>query len=145
MPVLDLFKRKRSATAPASTVSSTVMLRGGRTVQVVGEASYQDALDRIAGGKSRQGTLKRCTAALVPEPSNRHDKNAICIHIDGQAVGYLGRDDAKAYQPVVQKLARRATVGTCSALIKGGWRGSSGDEGNYGVELDLAPPDAVLK
>lgn len=30
-----------------------------------------------------------CEARLVPEPTNRHDKNAVMITLDGKCVGYV--------------------------------------------------------
>ena len=30
-----------------------------------------------------------CEARLVPEPKNRHDKNAVMITLDGKCVGYV--------------------------------------------------------
>ena len=38
-----------------------------------------------------------CIAALVPEPSNPYDSNAVMVQIDGRHVGYLSREDAVAF------------------------------------------------
>ena len=70
---------------------------------VVGEASYQDALNRIAGGKTKDGHEIECLAQLIPEPSNPHDANAIMVTIDGSRVGYLARAHAKAMTIVFQR------------------------------------------
>jgi len=54
-----------------------------------------DALEAIlgssVGGHSRQRAV---IAALVPEPDNQYDPNAIMVMIDGQQVGYIPKDDA---------------------------------------------------
>ena len=75
-----------------------LMLDGGQRVNIVGEASYQDALDRICGGKCEAGHDLTVKATLVPEP-HPYDPNAVMVQIDGMPVGYLCRDDAVAYQP----------------------------------------------
>jgi hypothetical protein len=119
---------------------SAVMLNGGGTVEVVGEASYQAELDRICGGRCEDGHNREVMAALVPEPSNPYDENAVAIQVDGMRVGYLSRADALAYRPVVAQLSKRNTVGACQAVIRGGWDRGGGDTGNYGVSLSLAGP-----
>lgn len=62
---------------------------------VSGESHYMDALEAIlgssVGGHSRQRAV---IAALVPEPDNQYDPNAIMVIIDGQQVGYIPKDDA---------------------------------------------------
>ena len=47
------------------------------------------------------------TAALVPEPTNKHDPNAVQVEIDARRVGYLSREDALAYRPTLRKLAKQ--------------------------------------
>ncbi len=118
-----------------------VKLRGGATVEIAGESYRQAELDRICGGKTPEGHRHQCLAALMPEPSNPHDENAVAVYIDSVQVGYLSRDDALWYKPVVARLARKNMLGACDAVIVGGWNDGHGDEGHYGVKLDLAPPD----
>ena len=67
------------------------------------------------------------------------------VEIDGQHVGYLSRDDAAAYRSVMRRLTAQGQVGTCAAVIKGGWRKATGEEGDFGVELGLASPQTVLR
>jgi HIRAN domain len=136
------------APAPALTESGpaaphTVMLTGGMEVQVVGESSYQAALSRICGGKTGQSAELACVASLVPEPENAKDTNAIAVLIDGLKVGYLSREDAEGYQPLMRTLSARGLTGQCEALIKGGWKRPH-SEGQFGVVLDLEDPDHAL-
>lgn len=65
------------------------------------------------------------TAALVPEPSNPHDRNAVTVQINGYVVGYLEREDAAKYQPLLNSViaagyvpATRARVWT---VARSGW------------------------
>ena len=67
------------------------------------------------------------------------------VEIDGQHVGYLSRDDAAAYRSVMRRLTAQVPTCPCAALIKGGWRKATGGEGDFGVELELASPQTVLR
>ena len=64
------------------------MLRGGGAVDIVCDAQYQDVLDRICGGKTPGGHERPCVAALVIEPENPQDPNAVAVYIETQQVGY---------------------------------------------------------
>ena len=132
----NVFKRKH---APAAT--APVMLRGGQTVHVVGEARYQRELETIAGPKRKEGVSFECIACLLPEPENPYDANAIMVTIDGRRVGYLSRGDAKVYGPVLARLAGSG-VTQCHATITGGWKRGD-DEGHFGVMLGLAAPEEL--
>jgi hypothetical protein len=84
-------------------------------VAVVGESHNQDVLRALAGKLGSDGVF---TARLVPEPHNPHDANAVAICVDGDLakVGYLAREVAKTYHPI---LARRAEPVTCPARLTG--------------------------
>lgn len=101
---------------------------------VVGEGSYQDALDFIAGGKTKKGHEIERLATLIREPHNPHDKNAIAVIIDGRKVGYIARTEAKVMATMIDQ--RGYSQLTADAMIVGGWTDSKG-EGYYGVKLDL--------
>lgn len=97
-------------------------------VNIVGESHYLANLKRIAGlGEVRHA----CTASLVIEHGNPHDKNAVAVYIDGLQVGYLRRQYAKHFRAQLAQL--NATEGQCPALIIGGGRNRK----NLGVWLDL--------
>ncbi len=127
---------------------------GDFDLEVVGESHYQDALWRAVGSISddQENVRSEFTAALVPEPDNPHDRNAIAIHIEGRQVGHLSRSDARRYRAVFQKLQDQGMVGACQARVRGGfWIKrrrfvffSGRDRANLGVWLDLAPPKTAL-
>ncbi|HYI15050.1 MAG TPA: hypothetical protein VEX37_06645 [Thermomicrobiales bacterium] len=117
--------------------------RGRGFVHAVGEASYQEELQEVVdqhGGSNADGVKIEVHVALIPEPSNRHDRNAVSIQMEGRKVAYLSREDAIDYQEVIRHLARRKRFGACRAFIFGGSR----DKPSYGVFLDLADPDECL-
>lgn len=61
--------------------------------------------------------------ALIPEPSNSYDDNAVHVEVNGNTVGYLARDVAEEYQPVLMNLVQQGQLGWCSAPVMDGERG----------------------
>jgi hypothetical protein len=60
----------------------------------------------LAGVSHRQEVLrelpKTTRAALVREPQNPHDPNAIGVYVDGRHVGYVPRDEAQWISSVME-------------------------------------------
>jgi hypothetical protein len=73
----------------------------------------------------------------VPEPGNPHDPNAVMVQIRGRLVGYLPRDAAVAYGPMLAAVSERGRTAACEAMIAG--RG--GGDAVLGVFLRLPAPD----
>ncbi len=113
---------------------------------MVGESHYQEALWRIVGGIREEHVRHDVHAVLLPEPDNEHDRNSIMVHIDGQLVGYLSRENAVVYGPGLAAIMR-ANPGTLVALegvVVGG--GQREDRLGYlGVFLDHDPTDFGLQ
>lgn len=55
---------------------------------------------------------------LVAEPSNRFDKNAVCIMKDGLVLGYLDRSGAREYQPHILRENANARKVVVNAIVK---------------------------
>lgn len=107
-------------------------MEGWGYLSVVGESQYQPALKRVARG----GQL--CWAALVPEPENAFDANAVVVQIDSATVGYLSRGDARRYQKRLLLLASPMEV---PAKLIGG----TADKPSFGVLLDCREVEALPK
>ncbi|WP_153033776.1 HIRAN domain-containing protein [Amycolatopsis sp. YIM 10] len=110
-------------------------------VRVVGESRYQRALRDAASGMAAANEFDGhipVTAALVPEPGNKWDPNAVRVDVlDGdrtRPVGYLPAELAKEYQPTFLELRADGFLGTCPGRIAGG--GAK----YYGIYLHLASP-----
>ncbi|AXB43599.1 HIRAN domain-containing protein [Amycolatopsis albispora] len=108
---------------------------------MVGESQYQHALRNAAAGLATTGDFAShipVTAALVPEPGNKWDPNAVRVDVvDGDRtapVGYLPAELAKEYQPTLLELRADGCLGTCPARIAGGGAKF------YGIYLHLASP-----
>lgn len=103
------------------------------TFEVVGESHHRAALisllmkwgDATAGKTEFQRAF--APAALVREPNNKFDKNAVAVHVDGQLVGYVPRDAAAKLAGVLGRNGRRE----CRALLQGRL------DGLIGVTLDI--------
>jgi len=113
---------------------------------IVGESHRQNHLSWIAGPKSPSGHDLDCLAALVRHDDNLHDDKAVAVFIvfaSGKIliVGYLARKDARRYRSCLKDLGREDPEGMlCRAKIVGGWDDGAGNEGHYGVKLDLMMP-----
>lgn len=109
---------------------------------MVGESHYQPALKAAARGRTvAEGDLDNAipvVATLVPEPENKYDRNAVRVDVEGRTVGYLPREIAGDFQPVLRRLHAAGKVGSCHARIMGGGRR------NYGIHLHLAPADRAV-
>ena len=112
---------------------------GSYRVEVVGESYYQPALEAICGGRTEDGVRHDCTADLIPEPTNPHDRNATRVDIAGRTVGYLPRFDAVGYRDGLHLAGVSWRPLQCRAVIRGGWQRRSGG-GQFGVMLDMHWP-----
>lgn len=113
----------------------------------VGESNYQTALWRAVGGVSPDRIRHYVTAALVTEPDNPYDVNAIAVLVpanDGyDLVGYLSRDDAEEYIDDFTVLAQLGHDGAqCDAVIVGGGHASGAPM--LGIWLHLDSPGEVI-
>lgn len=105
---------------------------------VVGEASYQAALERICGGRTDESVDELVEARLIHEDANPYDPQAIRVDIGGAAVGYLPREDAPRYRMMLARMGRAGQDAYCDANIRGGWDRGERGRGQYGVWLDLS-------
>jgi len=137
----------RSASEPARTASPTpptqrrtVLLRGrGWAGQsVVGESHYEANLRRLCGRRSGEHAVM---ATLMREPGNAYDRNAVQVLIDGALVGYLPKDDAPRYKPVLSLLETSGSVATCEARL---WSQFDEDYFSASVSLDLDEPELLV-
>jgi len=112
------------------------------STKVVGESNYQDNIKTVIGfidEGDQQVKEDELEASLILEDDNEYDRgNAVRVDMDGYTVGYLTRDDAKAYRRSLDQLRLTDAVGICKAVVNGKWN----DEVEtlvFGVLLDLDP------
>jgi len=143
MPLFSKRSKKQSRQVEVTVFTGEVPL------EVKGEASYQKALELIAGPKTDSGHSHDCVGVLVREPKNPYDQNAIAVHAeDGRGnailVGYVNRADAARLAPAIDRLNAAGTQVAMEATIIGGWDRGDGDEGHYGIWLRYDPTDFGL-
>lgn len=122
---------------PQELRSAVIPPTGAFSLPIVGEASYQEALLFICGGKTTESANRICDAVLIFENTNPHDSNAIRVDIQGMTVGYLSREHAKQFRRQWKQEGLPEVPATCRAIIKGGWYRGPQDEGHFGVCLDI--------
>jgi hypothetical protein len=110
---------------------------GTFSIDIVGESHYQNALDRICGGKTPDGHNLIVQAELIHEDKNPYDKKAVRIDIEGMTVGYFSKELAREYRKRITEAGYPGVTAVCNAMIVGGWKREKHNEGHYGVKLDL--------
>jgi hypothetical protein len=109
----------------------------GWFIEVVGEANYQDALERAWRNSTHQHNDRPLVlVTLWPEASNPHDPNAVRVDHRHEPIGYLPRNSALAYRK-----ALGSKPASCSGIIVGGGEDEEGVELMLGIYLNaLWPP-----
>jgi hypothetical protein len=64
----------------------------------VGESFYQKALNKICGGKGKDGHNEEVIAVLICDNKNKYDSEAVRVDVDGKTVGHLSKSDAKLFR-----------------------------------------------
>jgi hypothetical protein len=139
---MSILRRLRLASRLNGTSNVTWRLHGGdEDLEVVGEASYQDALWSLCGGSPGDRIRQNIVAILIPEPENPHDANAISVHIAGNLVGYLPRHIAARYISGLRQLMSRSGVHVAlhGVIVGGGYHNDG--PGRLGVWLTHDPAD----
>lgn len=110
---------------------------GSYSFNIVGESYHQPELRRICGRKTPEGYRKQVVATLTLEDDNPHDDRAVRVDIEGKTVGHLSREGARSIRQQLRNDGRAEKQLTTDAIIVGGWDRGGGDEGDFGVKLDL--------
>ncbi|MFI6072582.1 HIRAN domain-containing protein [Actinoplanes sp. NPDC051343] len=119
--------------------------RGWAGVDIVGESHYTDAIREVFGPEFREDGSELVTSAqLVPEPWNRHDPNAVGVWVAGRQVGYLGRDEAARYAPVLSGLVAEGRAPQVAARVWAAARYGDRPGITGSVRIDLAEPHLIV-
>lgn len=135
----------QSGKAAALTGQPCRLSRNGR-VSVVGERYYRKGIAQVVKGHhvasagDWDNALKR-DAALIPEPTNKHDRNAVRVLLevadDWAHVGYLSAEDAAEYVGVFSNLIKQGRVPMADGRVV---RSNDG----HGVYLHLGDYDSCV-
>jgi hypothetical protein len=130
-------RKPRKRSRAASLVDNIWPAKHGFVCDVVGESHYQDALTAAVGHPPTRWNEAQVMASLVCETDNKHDSMAVAVFVNGNKVGYLRADAARAFH---ERLKRRGIPGQtthCGALIRGGGTASDGTQRLYGILLNI--------
>ena len=130
--------------------------RGWYSFDVAGESFHSKDIERLFPGKVPDGGgAVEIEVQLVPEPTNRYDRNAVKVMAGPAHVGYIPRDLAGAYQPVLSELIAAGYAPQCGAQVRA-WPEYEVDVDKRGgvrqrrtgvsanVRLDLAEPHMLV-
>lgn len=92
------------------------------TFEIVAVRSFQQNLKQIVASQAKENLIE-VTANLISEPSNKFDKNAIKVQINGLNVGYLSRNDAQQFAEISMDKKVAAVINE--------------EDGVYSVKLDI--------
>lgn len=114
---------------------SSVDVEGNKSfaLHVAGTSFRQAELERVCGKRTELGWAKHCKARCVPENDNTFDPKAVRVEISGAHVGYIPRHLVREFR---RRYCGRPVV--CDAMVVGGYLGRRGEDGHFGVRLDLA-------
>lgn len=99
-------------------------------VEVKGTQHYlQVVKDLFVHGVPEDGETVDVKAVLVPEPSNPKDPDAVRVEVDGRAVGYLSKEDARIYRAPIVRIVERNELPRVRGNI---WAGRARD---YDMDL----------
>jgi hypothetical protein len=115
----------------------------GPGLEVVGESRYRAEIERAVGQRP-EGHRTIVDAALVAEPGNPYDANAIAVMIAGRRVGYLSRNDAARYQPVMAWCVSEGFTPVVRGDVRGGWQQDDGSWADFGIRLYVSSPDKLI-
>jgi collagen type III alpha len=122
--------------------------RGWASVDVAGESHYARAIRGLFGKDFKTtGTEIVVTAQLIPEPQNKHDRNAVGVWVGAVQVGHLPREEAVRYAPVLSALTAQGWLPQVSARVWGAeWSDYDGRSSSFqgSVRLDLAEPHMLV-
>lgn len=109
-------------------------------LNVVGESFYQDALIRVSKCPPSGEHGYECSAELVRDPENPHDKNAVRVEVDGEHVGHLPRGSAKRFNRRLRALEEEGKRAICMAYI-----GRAPDGEYLGISLRIPYDGEILQ
>ena len=122
--------------------------RGYPHADVAGESHHAKAIRSLFGDDFKSdGTEITVVAQLVPDPKNRHDRNAVGVWVGGQLLGHLPRDEAVRYAPVLSGLVSNGWAPQVAARVWGTeWTDYDDRRASFrgSVRLDLAEPHMLV-
>lgn len=114
-----------------------VAVKHGSYQPVAGTSFRQDVLEAVLRGREDW----RGHAALIPEPTNPHDRLAVAVWVEGRQIGYVARGIAALFhRAIAEQLSVKAQVVATSAKVYRTSYGTAAALIRLGDYLDLGAP-----
>ncbi|HWS33513.1 MAG TPA: hypothetical protein VN408_12325 [Actinoplanes sp.] len=121
---------------------------GWASAEVVGETHYAKAIRALFGPDlDPRGADITVPVQLIPDRSNKHDRNAVGVWSGSHLLGHLPRPEAARYVAALTALATRGLIPEVNARITGReWGAADGRPAAFDatVRLDLAEPHMLV-
>ena len=102
--------------------------RGWGRVDVAGESYHSKGIRAIVGADIKPGGVEiNVDAQLVPEPANKHDPKAVGVWCGRHQLGYLPREEAARYAPILSAPTAQGWLPQVSARVWGAEWSDYGD------------------
>ncbi|MFC7528217.1 hypothetical protein [Actinoplanes sp. GCM10030250] len=121
---------------------------GWASAEVIGETHYAKAIRALFGSDfDPRGTDIDVPVQLIPDRTNRHDRNAVGVWSGTSLLGHLPRGEAARYVQVLTSLHSRGLVPEVTARVHGReWGEYDGRPSTFdgSIRLDLAEPHMLV-
>lgn len=131
-------------------------LSGHNELEVVGEYYRQHEFQEVTGDLSPGEYFREeMGALLIPEPDNPYDGSAVSVRVHGATLGYLSREDATEWSPIIRRIVASGYIPTVNCFVVRRAAFDPDDEDNCQVWLRMpelatalpindAPPNSTL-
>jgi len=124
-----------SGSAPTAQLQPVSIGTGWSDIEVSGESYHRNEVSRVFIGLGRpEGGVTMQYAYLVPEPSNRYDRNAVKVIVSGQHVGYIPAELSRRVASACKALG----VGQIAAVPARIWARADGGAWRARVTLSFS-------
>jgi hypothetical protein len=106
---------------------------GAYGVDVVGESYYRDNFLKLLGKQAGSDEEMMLVAVLTLDDANKHDANAVAVHVRGLQVGHLGKASARDFRAALKRdgLTQWRQFSVKARVYAGG------DDKTFSVSVDL--------
>lgn len=123
--------------------------RGWHNRDIVGESHYSSAIRALLPRELDDGGVEAITpVTIVHNPTNEHDKNAVEARASSGLLGFLSKEEARDFAPVLAVLQANGRVAGTTARLYGylGYQDYESDRTQFigSVRVDLPEPHVLF-
>lgn len=117
---------------------------------IEGEAYREAQITAVLGRRPKldEELEEVAEALLIPEPDNPYDSSAISVRVNGHVVGYLAREAAAIYRPIIHRITASGQVATTTvriwAVVREAWEENGEPRFYSAIRIFLPEPHLIL-